>query len=189
MIIHINGWPGGGKLTVAREVARKLDARMLDNHTLFDVALRLCDQGTPEYWDLYYAVRDRAYERIRAMPAGQLLVMTNALLVETDRDQKAWQAVKKLAADRSDVLVSVILECSLEENVRRIQSEERVHRKLTDPEPLIGWRSKYTLLTDDSTPTVRLDNTSRSPDDVAEEIAAFGRRLMADHTSGGEEIA
>ena len=40
MIVHINGWPGVGKLTVAREVARRLSARLLDNHTLHDVAIR-----------------------------------------------------------------------------------------------------------------------------------------------------
>jgi hypothetical protein len=69
-----------GKLTVARHVARTLGARLLDNHTLHDVAIRLCDRGTPEYWDLYYQIRAVAYGRVRALPAGTVLVMTNALL-------------------------------------------------------------------------------------------------------------
>jgi thymidylate kinase len=175
MIIHINGWPGVGKLTVAREVAQKIGARMLDNHTLHDVAIRLCDRGAPEYWDLYYQIRDVAYRWVRSMPSNHVLVMTNALLAESDRECEAWDAVKALAGDRSDTLVSVTLDCSLEENIRRLRSEERRHRKLVDPEPLIEWRSRYTLLTDDTTRSLGLDTSGRKPDQVADDIIAFAR--------------
>jgi hypothetical protein len=73
--------------------------------------------------------------------------------------------------------VSITLECALEENVRRIVSEERRHRKLFDAEPLIEWRSKYTLLTDNTTPSRTIDNTARTPDQVADEIVMFVRDL------------
>ncbi len=175
MIVHINGWPGVGKLTVAREVARKLGARMLDNHTLHDVAMRLCDRGTEDYWTLYYQVRDVAYRRIRTIPPAESLVMTNALVAESDREREAWDAVKSLAVARSATLIAINLECSLEENVRRVRSEERRHRKLIDPEPLIEWRSKYTLLTDGATASLTIDNSSRGPEQVADEIVAFAR--------------
>lgn len=177
VIIHLNGWPGSGKLTVAREVARLLDARLLDNHTLHDVALRLCDQYTREYWELYYQVRDVAYRRIRALPSHEVIVMTNALTLESDREREAWAAVKALALNRGVPLVAVTLQCSLEENVRRIESEGRRHRKLTDPAPLIEWRSKFTLLTDASVRSLTIDNTNRSPDEVANEIVRFVRGI------------
>ena len=177
MIIHVNGWPGSGKLTTAREVARELDARLLDNHTLHDVALRLCDQYTPEYWELYYQVRDAAYRRVRALPADEVIVMTNALTLESDREREAWAAVKALALNRGVPLVAVTLQCSLDENVRRIASEGRRHRKLTDPAPLIEWRSKFTLLTDGSVPSLTIDNTNWSPAQVANEIVEFVRRV------------
>ena len=41
----------------------------LDNHTLHDVAGRLCDRHPPEYWELYSQVRDIAYARVRALPS------------------------------------------------------------------------------------------------------------------------
>jgi thymidylate kinase len=170
VIIHINGWPGVGKLTVARELARRLDARLLDNHTLHDIAIRLCDRGTEEYWDLYYQVREVAYQRIRVMPLEQVLVMTNPLLSESHREVEAWDAVKQLAADRKDSLVSVTLDCSLDENIRRISSEERRHRKMVDPAPLIEWRSKYTLLADESVPSLTIDTDTRGAAEVAEGI-------------------
>jgi thymidylate kinase len=177
VIVHINGWPGVGKLTVAREVARRLEARLLDNHTIHDVPGRLCERNTSGYWDLYYRVRDVAYDYVRAMPPSEVLVMTNALLAESEREREAWLAVKQLAASRSTRLVSITLECALEENVRRIVSEERRHRKLVDAEALIEWRSKYTLLTDNTTPSRTIDNTARTPDQVADEIVMFVRDL------------
>jgi shikimate kinase len=177
VIIHLNGWPGSGKLTVAREVARELQARLLDNHTLHDVAGRLCDRHTHEYWDLYYQVRDIAYKRVLALPPREVIVMTNALTVEVDREREAWAAVKALAVGRGVPLVGITLQCSLEENVRRIASDSRRHRKLTDPAPLIEWRSRLTLLTDTSVRSLTIDNTNRSPDDVANEIVGFVRRI------------
>lgn len=177
LIIHVNGWPGSGKLTVAREVARKLDARLLDNHTVHDVAGRLCGRDTAEYWELYYQVRDIAYKRVRALPSHELVVMTNALTQESDREQEAWAAVKALAADRGVPLVAITLQCSLDENVRRIASEGRRHRKLTEPALLIEWRSTLTLLTDDSVRSLTIDNTTRDPDHVAGEIVGFARQV------------
>lgn len=177
MIIHLNGWPGSGKLTVAREVARKLDARLLDNHTLHDVASSLCDRHTHEYWELYYQVREIAYTRVRALPPGEVIVMTNALTFESDREREAWTAVKSLAASRGVPLVAVTLQCSLAENVRRITSESRHHRKLRDAAPLIEWRSAFTLLTDASVRSLSIDNTDRGPDEVADEIVRFARKV------------
>jgi shikimate kinase len=177
MIVHINGWPGVGKLTVGREVARKLGCRMLDNHTLHDVAIRLCGHSSPDRWKLYYQVRDVAYRWIQTMPAGQTLVMTNALLNESEREREAWAAVKKLAGDRGATLASIILDCSLEENVRRLGSEDRRHRKMIDPIPLTEWRAQYTLLTDDATHSLRVDTTERSPEQAADEIVAFVRTI------------
>jgi hypothetical protein len=74
-------------------------------------------------------------------------------------------------------LVAVTLQCSIDENVRRIASEDRRDRKMTDPVPLIEWRSTLTLLTDGSVPSLTIDNTNRSPDHVADEIVAFVWRI------------
>lgn len=177
MIIHLNGWPGSGKLTVARVVARTLGARLLDNHTLHDVAGRLCDRHTREYWEVYYQVREIAYKRVRALPSHERVVMTNAFALENDREREGWAAVRALAVDRGVPLVAVTLQCSIDENVRRIASEDRRDRKMTDPVPLIEWRSTLTLLTDGSVPSLTIDNTNRSPDHVADEIVAFVWRI------------
>jgi shikimate kinase len=38
MLINLDGWPRVGKLTVGRVLAMALGGRLLDNHTLLNVA-------------------------------------------------------------------------------------------------------------------------------------------------------
>lgn len=174
MIIHLNGWPGAGKLTVGRILVRNLGGCLVDNHTLHNVAASLCDRGTSEYWKIYYQVRETAYAQMRAMPPSQVFVMTNALTRESEREVEAWEAIKQLAADRADTLVAITLDCSLEENVRRVQGEERVNNhKMTDPNPLASWRTEFNLITDVAAHWRVIDNTDLTPEAAAEAIAAF----------------
>jgi hypothetical protein len=131
---------------------------------------------------LYYQVRDVAYKRVLALPSREVFVMTNALTLEIDRDREAWVAVKSLAVRRGVPLVAITLRCSLDENVRRIASESRRHRKVTDPVAFIEWRSRFTLLTDGSVRSLTLDNTNRSPDQAADEIVSFCSASRATQT-------
>jgi cytidylate kinase len=173
VIIHLNGWPGAGKLTVARVLARTLRAHLLDNHTLHNVAASLCDRGTEEYWALYEPVRDLAYTRIRALPADAVVVMTNSFLRETPRDVEAWSRIKDLAARRGDRLVAVTLDCDLDENLVRVRGADRAdNRKLMDPEPLIAWRGEYHLI-DDAENRVVVDNTRLTPEQAADRIVTY----------------
>jgi len=53
-LIHINGAPGVGKLTIARIMAPRLNARLLDNCAIYNVAWALTDVRSPIF---YSAVR------------------------------------------------------------------------------------------------------------------------------------
>ena len=55
-IIHINGWPGTGKLTVGRLLAERLGARLVDNHTLLNPAEALFSRSDP----LHASLRGRS---------------------------------------------------------------------------------------------------------------------------------
>ena len=179
MIIHLNGWPGSGKLTIGRVLARRLGGRLVDSHTLHNVAASLCDRNTAEYWQLYYRVREIAYARMRAMSASAVFVLTNALTQESEREVEAWDAVKRLAFDRSDTLVAITLHCALEENVRRVQGKERANNyKITDPEPLISWRSDFSLIMDDAAHWREIDNTTLTPEAAADAIIAFVKEVQ-----------
>ena len=136
----------------------------------------LCTRGSDEYWALYDRVRDAAYAHMRAMPAGTVLVMTNALTRENAHEIEAWSEVKRLARDRGDSLIAVTLHCDLEENMRRIDDPDRAGRlKLTEPRLLAEMRaSGETLETGEGADHVfELDVTRLAPEHAAQRIAAF----------------
>ena len=109
----------------------------------------------------------------------RVFVLTNALTQESEREVEAWDAVKRLAFDRSDTLVAITLDCALEENVRRVQGQERANNyKIIDPEPLISWRSNFSLIMDDAAHWREIDNTTLTPEAAADAIIAFVKEVQ-----------
>ncbi len=108
MIVHLNGWPGVGKLTVARLLAPRLQARLIDNHLLHDVAIRCTGIDDPARWPLYEAVRAAAYQALADRPRSETFVMTNALCLGAAREREAWRHVVALAETRAVPLVPVV---------------------------------------------------------------------------------
>jgi len=110
MIIHLNGWPGVGKRTVAAVLAARLGARLIDNHLLHDVAIRCAGVDDPARWPLYETVRAAAYQVLADRPRAETIVMTNALCAGAVREREAWRQVVALAEARAAPLVPVVLE-------------------------------------------------------------------------------
>ena len=51
MIIVLNGYPGVGKLTIGRELAGRLNGKLLDIHSVYNVAFALTEFKSPEFRD------------------------------------------------------------------------------------------------------------------------------------------
>lgn len=68
MIVSLNGWPGVGKLTVGLELSDILEGRLLDSHTLFNVAITLTDYCSSEYYDAARRLRHIAFECVLRLP-------------------------------------------------------------------------------------------------------------------------
>ena len=64
MIVHINSYPGVGKLTIGRALADLIGGKLLDNHSVFNVAFALTEFKSPAFYDTVRAVREIAYRRI-----------------------------------------------------------------------------------------------------------------------------
>ena len=160
VIIHINGFPGVGKLTIAKILAEKLSARLLDNHSIYNVALAMTEFKSPEYYDTIRAVREIAYRRVLEVPAGIPVILTNAHSSKTAWGNECWDAAIDLARSREAKLLIVVLECSLEENARRIQGLDReAKRKPRDPAMFRGNAEDRPLLDRGGDHLLRLDVT------------------------------
>lgn len=84
MLIHLNGQPGVGKLTVGRILAERLNGRLLDNHSVYNVAFALTDVRSSAFYDTVRAVRSIAYGRALELARDVPLVLTNAHFQDAD---------------------------------------------------------------------------------------------------------
>ncbi|MDR3437934.1 AAA family ATPase [Telmatospirillum sp.] len=173
MIIHLNGLPGVGKLTIARLIVARLGGHLLDNHTIYNVAFSLTEFRTPEFYSVVRSVRDVAFAQVAKIPADVSVVMTNALGAGP-WGQENLDAIIDLARRRNCAFFAVTLTCSAGALAHRMTTPERSYlRKLTDPTALRF--AAGDLLEPGSERLLRLDKTSLSPDESADRII---RRLQ-----------
>jgi thymidylate kinase len=171
-IIHINGWPGTGKLTVGRLLAKRLSARLVDNHTLLNPAEALFSRSDPLHASLRRQIRQAVFDHaVRADPA-ESFVFTDALSDDED-DSATFSWYRDLAAARGADLVAILLDCAPEENARRLASPGRSEAlKLTDIAMLRRLRANYKLLRGLAERTIEIDTTDLSPDQAMARILA-----------------
>lgn len=175
MVININSWPGVGKLTEAEGLIKQIGGCLLDNHTIFNVAFSLCEFRTPALYETVRAVRAIAFERAAALPLEVPLTLTSAY-ANTPFGLENWTAIRTMADKRRSPFCVVVLDCSLAENIRRLQSPERAsRRKLVNPEPLTQAREVNALLEADGDYLLRFDVSDLSPQETANRIVAWLR--------------
>lgn len=168
MILHLNGLPGVGKLTIARIVAEQLGGRLLDSHTIYNVAFSLTEFQSPEFYALVRLVRNAAYDRAVTIPNHVPIIMTNAFGM-SDWGRENWDEILKLAQRRASLLLAVTLTCSSNELRRRMATPERAYlRKLTNPN-LLRFGSDR-LMEDSADKLLRLDTTTMTAVQCAERI-------------------
>ena len=177
MIININSWPGVGKLAIAKQLQRRIGGSLLDNHTIFNFAFGLFEFRTPEFYEAVRAVRQIAFTLAGRLPPGVPLTLTSAY-ADSTFGRENWAAIRAMADARAVPLCNVVLDCSLDENLRRLQSPSRTDlRKLTDPAPLVAMREGRELLADGGDFLLRLDVSALAPDEGASRIVDWLQEL------------
>jgi tRNA uridine 5-carbamoylmethylation protein Kti12 len=171
VIIHINGWPGCGKLTIARQLRTLLDGKLLDNHTLLNPAEALFERGDPRWKRVRDEVRSSVLGALSSGALAGPLIITNAVADDPD-DSKLYDDYRQLAQVRQERMVAVVLECALEENVRRLTSDGRAEQHKLTREPILrSIRERYQLHRPADVPLLELDISSKSAALAAREIA------------------
>jgi hypothetical protein len=159
-----------------------IGGRLLDNHTVFNVAFSLCEFRSPEFYETVRAVRHIAYETAARLPAHIPVILTSAYS-QGPWSQENWDATVAMAATRGSPLYSVVLDCSLDENLRRVQLAERgAHLKLTDPSQLATMRREKSLLSEPGDHHLRFDVTDLTAVKAADQIAAWLRSRACTQT-------
>ena len=171
-IVHINGWPGTGKLTIGRLLAKRLGARLIDNHMLLNPAEALFARSNPLHASLREQIRQTFFDHaVRADPA-ESFVFTDAL-ADDGYDSATFSWYLDLAAARGADLIAILLDCAPEENARRLISPGRSEAlKLTDTAMLQRLRANYKLLRGLAERTIEIDTTNLSPEQTTAQILA-----------------
>jgi hypothetical protein len=165
-LLLLNGFPGVGKLTIARNLLNLLapastdhstpstgpKIRLLDNHLLIDPVSAIEPERTASHYSLRRSFRELAFSAIKSLPGDMVILMTSCLS-DTEEGRSQFAEVLAVAEGRGCPMVVLNLVCGVEENGRRVECEERrgsangVEKgKLTDRALLERFRAEYELL-------------------------------------------
>lgn len=183
-LIYLLGSPGVGKRTVAEALAVQTGAAVIDNHQInLPVMSMFRWDGRAtlprEVWGYVDRIRSAVLDALAEIaPRGASYVLTNALEV----GYEPWfERIEEIARQRGALFAPVLLECDLEEQLRRVASDDRRERlKLSDPDRAREFIAGTRFFVPTGPTALVLDTTRRSPADTAALVAEHVRSLVGD---------
>jgi hypothetical protein len=170
-ILFIYGRPAVGKLTVAREVAKRTGGRLFHNHLTVNLVLALHDFGTPAF----VALREKMWlEAFRSALAERIPLL---IFTFNPEDSVPQAFIDRLFAEVAAAGAEMIpVELTTRESVieERLGSESRRREgKMLDLATYRSLRARGVFETPRiPTPLLVIDTESRSPSDSATRIAS-----------------
>jgi shikimate kinase len=183
-LLFIVGPPAVGKMTVGAEIARRTGLRLLHNHHTIDLVLRFFPFGSPPFGRLVSEFRRRIVEEVAASDLPGL-IFTYVWAFDHPSDEQTIDRMSAVFQQHGGRAVILELETTLDERLRRNETEPRLTEKPSKRDiaqsraQLLADSAKYQLNSggryDHRADYFRLDNTEKSPGEVAEmTIARFG---------------
>lgn len=176
-VVFLLGYPGVGKRTVGSHLADLLDGVLVDNQLINIPLLTLFRWDgkfllPPEIWERAEPIREAVLGTIEDLaPKSNSYVFTNMLEDDDAASMRHYESIRSLARRRGSLFLSVMLDCDVEEQVRRIDAPDRVARlKGSDPEGYRWHRDNVKLFQPPPAEVMHLDTTRTSPRRNAEAI-------------------
>ncbi|MBB3441156.1 AAA family ATPase [Rhizobium sp. BK379] len=170
IFVVLIGFPGVGKLTIAKELGLLISAKVVDNHWFNNPILRLVDEdGTaplPEgIWEYTGKVRQTVLDAIAkySSPTANF-IFTHAGVEGDERSAQTYRQFVDAARKCDALFVPVRLLCAEDELARRVSSpERREHLKSINVEASRGRSQKAVVLNIPNQHALTLDVTFASP--------------------------
>jgi shikimate kinase len=129
-IIFLNGFPGVGKLTIARAIKDNLPADatcLIDNHILIDPAEAIIPGRGPAHKKLRQNIRRVAFEALTEEMVSQpnLKVIMTGCIVDSPEDIAVLAEHLRVAKDANVPFYLIDVTCDREEHGRRLETIER----------------------------------------------------------------
>jgi len=192
--IHLNGFPGTGKLTIARKLVEKINtgaekdepnngsgsqtrAKLVHNHLLIDPAGAVLDRTQPGYQQLRKAIREAVFTSlVNEKSTYETIYVFTDWQSGDDVGSGVCEDFQTMAKARGSLFIPILITCDEKENVRRIQGAGRavLSTKVTDPGILLQWRQEVNpppvYQFRDHKARLEVDVTSLSAEQAAEVI-------------------
>ena len=127
MHIFIIGAPASGKMTIGQELSRLTNAILFYNHQAIDFALEIYQDYTEEMWEF---VRGITFSFLGASARNHRSVILTDVIDFSNQYQLLYlKQIQDLLDDYHQEILFVELETSLEERLRRNQTENRLKYK------------------------------------------------------------
>jgi DUF438 domain-containing protein len=173
-VVYVVGFAGTGKLTIANELAVKIDAKVVDNQWVNNPIFGLIhtDGVTPlpvAVWVQVAKVREAVHETIATLaPASWSFIFTHDGSEGDAEDHAICESIKTTAARRNAVFVPIRLLCGEDELMRRVVSPGRKAKlKSIDPDAA-KLKSRTEKVLDPRHPNgLTLDVTTILPEEAA----------------------
>lgn len=184
------GPPAVGKMAVGLALEARTGLKLFHNHVSIELALKFFDHGSPPFSRLVSEIRRQVLEGVAEAtvaagsasperPAGGL-ILTLVIDFDDPRDLANAQAYADIFAARGHRVIVVELEATLDERLRRNATPLRLAEKSSKRDVAAsearllaasrGHRLNSARELDDHPGYLRLDNTHRTPEDVAQAI-------------------
>ncbi|MCJ1467681.1 hypothetical protein MMC07_006306 [Pseudocyphellaria aurata] len=177
-IVHINGFPGTGKFTIARLIVDKLsafNAKLVPNRLLIHPADVILPRSSEDYQPLRQALRAAVFETlIKSRDTFDSLYIFTDFQSNDELGRSVVAEYASMAKLRNCAFIPIIISCTKEENLRRLESAERARRnKLTDTSVLSSMRSDCEVHRSEDEPyQMVLNTTNFQPEDAADTISS-----------------
>ena len=188
--IYLMGVAGTGKLTVAKAIAAKTGARVVDNQLINNPVFSVLRQDgvTPlprAVWDRVFAIRVAVLETIASLSPPEWSFVFTHEAYGAAYDIAVYQLAREAAQTRTAAFLPVRLVCDPDEIARRVVNpERRILMKSANAEKSRA-RAAANATYDPGTPDVlTLDNTRLSPEAAADAIIRAARQLGAQAGAG-----
>jgi shikimate kinase len=175
-VVFLLGYPGVGKRTVGTHLAELLDGVLVDNQLINLPLLTLFkwDGKFPipmEIWERVAPIRNAVLGTIEDLaPKSNSYVFTNVLKDDEDGASQ-YVNLRSLAQRRGSLFLSVLLSCDVDEQVRRIDTPDRIALlKGSDPEGYRRHRQQTELFQPASEEVIHVDTTEIDARQNAETI-------------------
>jgi len=175
-VVFLLGYPGVGKRTVGSALVELLNGVLVDNTLINTPLLTLFkwDGKFPipmEIWERVGPIREAVLGTIEDLaPKSNSYVFTNVLKDDED-GVRQYDSIHSLARRRGSLFLSVMLDCEVDEQVRRIDTPDRVARlKGSDPEGYRRHRYNTKLFQPPPEEVAHIDTTTIGAGENAERI-------------------